>query len=121
MLKIGGNEAYEINDEDVSLVSRGCQGISVRSGYPGYPMVALASLMLRNSCVLILPSSSGLSTLMSVLPTDKRFGKLVDRHGIARLSPVLSCGIMEVDRDLGMVAGTIMGELIVGERNGIEP
>jgi len=84
-------------------------------------MVALASFLL-NSCVsLILPSSSGLSALVSVSPTDKRFGKDVDRYGIARLSPVLSCGIMEADRDLGMVAGAIMGGLSIGERNGIEP
>jgi hypothetical protein len=84
-------------------------------------MVTLASLLLRLS--LILPSSSGLSVLVSVSPTDKRFGSVDDRYGIARLSPMLSCGIMEADRDLGMVAGAIImgGGPSIGERNCIEP
>lgn len=32
MLKIGGNEAYEINDEDASLVSRGVRACVRLSG-----------------------------------------------------------------------------------------
>ena len=85
-------------------------------------MVALASLVLRNSCVsLILPSSSGIPAPVSVSPKDKRFGNVDDWRSIARLSPVLSCGILEADRDLGMVAPAIMGGLSIGDRNGIEP
>lgn len=118
MLKMSENEAYEINNKDASL---GLRGVMVQvSGYPGYPMVALANLLLRNSCVsLILPSSSGIPALMSESPRDKRFGNVDDWRSI--VSPVLSCGMLEADRDLGRVAAAIMGGLSIGERNGTEP
>jgi hypothetical protein len=36
-------------------------------------------------------------------------------------SPALRCGILEADRDLGMVAVAITGVLSIGGWNGIEP
>jgi hypothetical protein len=78
-------------------------------------------LLLKEFCLsLILPSSSGVPALPSVSPTDKRFGNVRDWCGIVRVSPVLSCGILEADRDLGMGAIIIIEGLSIGVRNGIE-
>ena len=77
--------------------------------------------MLRESCVsLILPSSSGIPAIACVSPTDKRFGKVRGWRGMVRLPPMLRCGILEADCDLGMVAPTIMEGFSAGERSGTE-
>jgi hypothetical protein len=84
-------------------------------------MVTRAKLLLRASGTSrILPSSSGvpgLAIVAYVLPIDRRFEKLGDREGIARLSLMPRFGTWGADRDLGMADIPVGEGVNIGESN----